>query len=84
MKIARKYTVPDKCPPDCPFIEVYRQYEMKAPCLYCPVFCCRIIRYGGETIYLVSPRQYPEMQAREWEKWFDGGMIGPPPFRAID
>lgn len=79
MKIARKYEVPDKCPPDCPHIEEFRRYNTGQPCITCPVFLCRTIVYEGETINLVPPHEYPREQAVAWEKWFKEGMKGSMP-----
>lgn len=73
---------PDSCPLECP-----GHSQMKGHgglCYRCPIFVCREFdcppdRNGNVIpMRLVEPEDYRPDWAREWRRWFDGGMKGYP------
>ncbi len=49
---------PDKCPPDCEFIDDFTNFGQSAVCVSCPVFNC-----GGD-----DPMMPPEDYRKDWAK----------------
>ena len=82
MIIAKKYEVPDDCPPNCKFIEDMKSFGQASICVRCPIFNCKkfsllpkIGEYSGyEDLCLIKPVDFRADWAEVWERWFKGDM----------
>ena len=72
MLINNKYTVPDVCPPDCPYFDDIMNYGQNALCRHCPVFACR----GPDP--MVPPDGCRDDWAQDWDELFKSGMTQAP------
>ena len=75
--IIGKQEFPDDCPLDCP--EKAKSFFQGNLCCRCPIFNCKKVKGpDGEPFSLLEPHEYREDWAKEFKKWFDGGMIWVP------
>jgi len=66
-----QFTVPDKCPDDCKYLNDVRNFGQSAVCRYCPVFCC-----SGDSP-LIEPEGIRDDWTSSWEKFFNGEVDVP-------
>lgn len=64
MLIAKKFEVPDHCPPDCLYRDSIMMSGQNATCFRCPVLICQ----GGYV--LVEPDDYRADWAEIWARFF--------------
>ena len=74
MLISNKYTVPDKCPEQCPLKKPL--FSQSSICIRCPVLICKKMENDTEGYTpMVSSEEYREDWTKEWEEFFKTGTI---------
>ena len=73
MKVGSKlqFSVPDKCPEECRYIDDIMNYGQSAICRYCPVLCCN----GPEP--MIEPEGMRDDWAEDWQDFFSGKVSQP-------
>ena len=77
MKIAKIYDVPDRCPPNCPFMHNNKYRDI---CDRCPIYCCTkkhdLSEYSNKNgmFCIINPEEYRADWAKVWQDWFKSEM----------
>ena len=75
MIIAKKYKVPDDCPPNCKFIEELKIFDQSSICIRCPIFNCKKRCLPEDKEFcLIRPEDFRVDWAKIWSEWFQGDM----------